>query len=210
MGRISLALDVYHRTTADLLQNVTLPDTAGISSIIENGGTVRNRCIECQSSTTNIQTPTLTWRTDFTIASNQNRVVELHDGEPIPNGNFRLMEGHDMNTYWLPKWHGVDVQTGAPLWERAIRNDAGEVVDTEITGDYGEANNQIVGTATPNFRGGMRNTLQYRNFTLSAFLTFMEGATGYYGYGFSFCASLHNQFCHIRSSECYWCHPGSS
>jgi len=208
MDRINLALDVYQRTNEDLLQNVTLPGTAGITSMIQNVGTVRNRGIEFQISTTNIQTPTLTWRTDFTIASNQNRVVELHDGEPIPNGNFRLMEGHDMNTYWLPKWHGVDVQTGAPLWERAIRNDAGEVVDTEITGDYGEANNQIVGTATPNFRGGMRNTLQYRNFTLSAFLTFMEGATGYYGSGISFGAYMTNNFRHLRPGESYWMQPG--
>lgn len=209
MDRINIALDLYHRKNTDLLQNVQLPGTSGIPSRIQNVGSVQNRGIEFQISTTNIRRADFLWRTDFTISTNQNRVLELYNGEPIErSGNRRLMEGHDMNTLWMRKWHGVNPQTGAPQWEVVTRNEQGEIINVDITEDYGTANNQIVGTTTPNFQGGFRNVIQYRNFTFNAFFTFVEGATGYYGTGISFGAYMTNNFRHLRPGESYWMKPG--
>lgn len=209
VDRINMSLDVYQRTNRDLLQAVTLPGTSGIDSQMQNVGSVDNKGIEFQLNSVNIQTPNLNWTTNFTISSNRNRVVELFDGEPINiGGNQRLMEGHDMNTYWLRKWHGVNTQTGAPQWEVVTRNDAGEITNVEITEDYGEANPQVGGVSTPNFQGGIRNTVQYRNFTLSAFFTFVQGATGYYGTGIDFGAYVTTNYRHLRPGESYWQQPG--
>ena len=207
--RVNMSIDVYQRDNVDLLQAVTLPGTSGIESRIQNVGHIRNRGIELQLTSTNIEGDNFLWTTDLTFSSNRNKVVGLYDGEPIAtDGDQRLMEGHDMNTYWLRKWHGVNRETGAPQWEVVTRNEAGEITDVDITEDYGEANPQVAGASTPNFMGGMRNTFRLGHFSLSAFFTFMQGATGYYATGIDFGAYMTTNYRHLRPGESYWKEPG--
>jgi len=209
LDRINFSLDVYQRDNYDLLQNVTLPGTSGISSQIQNVGDIQNRGIEVQISTQNIQSAQFNWTTDFNIHSNRNRVIRLHDGEPIARpGSMRLMEGHDMNTFWMRKWHEVRPEDGAPLWEVVTRDEAGNITERDITGDYGTANNQVVGTATPDFQGGIRNTFQYANFTLSAMFSFQYGSQRYYGTGIDHGAYMTTNIRHLRPDESYWRQPG--
>lgn len=209
MNRVGMSLDVYQKDNKDLLQNVTLPGTSGINSRIQNVGTVRNQGIEFQINTTNIETPSLNWSTDFTISTNKNRVMELADGEAIPRGsNMQIIEGEDINTFWLRKWHGVNTETGAPQWEAVTRNENGEITDVEIVEDYGDANNQIVGTSTPDFWGGIRNSVRYKNFSASAYFTYSYGGLGYYSDGIDFGAYETTNFRHLRPGESYWEEPG--
>lgn len=209
MNRVGISLDIYQKDNKDLLQNVTLPGTSGIDNRIQNVGTVRNRGVEFQVNTINVESSTLTWSTDFTISSNQNRVIELADGEAIARGtDMRIIEGEDINTYWLRKWHGVNPETGAPQWEMVTHNDDGEITDVDITEDYGDANNQIVGTSTPKFWGGLRNSVQYKNLGISAFFTYSYGGTGYYAAGMDFGAYMTSNTRHLWSGESYWEEPG--
>ncbi len=208
MNRINMSLDVYRRDNENLLQNVTLPGTSGIDNRIRNVGTVRNNGIEFQISTTNIQSSSFNWTTDFTISANKNRVLELADGEAIPDGNQRIMEGEDINTYWMRNWHGVNTENGAPQWEVVERNEAGEITNVSITENYGDASLQKVGVQTPNFQGGFINTLHYGNFSLSAFLTYEQGALGYYSTGVDFGAYMTVNQRHLLPGESYWRQPG--
>jgi TonB-linked SusC/RagA family outer membrane protein len=173
--RVDFSTDIYQQTNEDLLLAVVLPATAGFASRTENVGTVRNRGVEFEVSTRNMVGTNFSWSTDFNISFNRNRVMELHDGEDILAGNQRIMEGYDKNTWYMRKWAGVDPETGDPLWEVLERDDDGNVISSDVTSNYNEATQQAVGTASPDFTGGIRNRLSYGGVSLSAFFTFVSG-----------------------------------
>lgn len=211
MDRINFSVDVYRRDNEDLLQNVTLPGTSGIDSQLQNVGTVRNHGIEFQITTRNIQSARFNWNTTFTLSSNKNRVIALSDGEAINSGIFRIEEGHDINSIYMRKWHGVNPQTGAPQWEVVTRNENGEIIARDITEDYGTANQQIVGTTTPKFQGGINNSLQYGNFSFNAFFTFEQGSQRWLGgSGNDHGAYMTVNKRKLQPGESYWRQPGDN
>ena len=78
--------------------------------------------------------------------------------------------GASIYTFILPKWLGVDPETGAPLWEKV--NDDGT---KEPTSNYKEATPQEVGKALPDYVGGITTSLAWKNFTLYANMAYQYG-----------------------------------
>lgn len=178
-NRVTVTLDAYQRENRDLLQNVPLPNTTGFNSRLLNIGSVRNRGLELGLSTVNLDGD-FSWTTDFNFSINRNRVLSLYDGNPILSGNQRIIEGRDIYTWYMRKWAGVDPENGDPLWERLITDANGNVTDVELTNNYSEATLQPVGTASPDFVGGMRNRFSYRGLSLDAFFNFVQGVQVYH------------------------------
>ncbi|MCW9707993.1 SusC/RagA family TonB-linked outer membrane protein [Fodinibius salsisoli] len=172
--RVDLSVDLYQKTNDDLLQNVILPGTSGFDNITRNIGSVRNRGVELGISSTNIQ-GALNWTTNFNIAFNNNEVLSLNNGEDIPNGNQRIMEGKDLRTWYMRKWAGVDPENGNPLWVKQEKDENGNVVSETTTSNYSEASLMSVGSASPDFSGGFGNTLEYKGWKLNAFFNFVYG-----------------------------------
>ena len=177
--RVDLTIDVYQKTNSDLLQNVTLPGTSGFDDITRNIGSVRNRGVELGISSTNIQGE-FQWTTNFNISFNNNEVISLNNGEPIPNGNQRIMEGADLRTWYMRKWAGVDPENGDPLWVKQEKNADGKVVSETLTNNYSEATLMSVGSATPDFTGGFGNTFEYKGWRLNTFFNFVYGNKVYH------------------------------
>ncbi|MCW3462292.1 TonB-dependent receptor [Chitinophaga nivalis] len=177
-NRINLTVDLYQKDNKDLLFNVPLPGTAGYAYILRNIGSVRNKGIEINLSTDNL-VGEFKWSTDFNIGFNKNSIQDLYGGkdyitDPL-SSYFILEKGQDMRSFYQRKWLGVDPATGTPLWEKLIKDDKGNVVGSTATGVYNEASLQITGSASPKFFGGIRNVWSYKNFQLSAFISFVSG-----------------------------------
>ncbi|HVI43680.1 MAG TPA: TonB-dependent receptor [Chitinophaga sp.] len=177
-NRINLTVEIYQKDNKDLLFNVPLPATAGYGFITRNVGSVRNKGIEINLSTDNL-VGEFKWSTDFNIGFNKNTVMDLYGGkdhitDPL-SGYFILQKGQDMRSFYMRKWVGVDPANGDPLWEKLITDADGKVTGRTTTNNYNEASLQIVGSATPKFFGGMRNSWSYKGFQLSAFLAFVSG-----------------------------------
>jgi hypothetical protein len=73
-------------------------------------------------------------------------------------------------TFILPKWLGVDEQTGAPLWDKI--NDDGT---HEPTSNYKDATPQEVGKALPDFVGGASTSVSWKGLTLYATMAYQYG-----------------------------------
>lgn len=172
-NRISLNLDLYDKTTKGLLLNVEKPLTSGFSSVTRNVGSIRNRGLEVNLNTNNL-IGEFKWETNFNIAFNRSKVLLLDQGKDIRQGNLILREGEELYTWNMRKWIGVNPENGDPLWERISTNTDGETIIT-ATNSYSEATQQNVGSASPDFTGGMSNTFSYKNFTLFAFFNFVSG-----------------------------------
>jgi hypothetical protein len=75
----------------------------------------------------------------------------------------------------MPKWLGVDPQTGAPLWEQITKDASGKIIYQQATSNYDSATYQEVGSPLPKFQGGMTNTFKYKGIALSVNAYFLSG-----------------------------------
>ncbi|HTF81083.1 MAG TPA: TonB-dependent receptor, partial [Cytophagales bacterium] len=163
--RINIEFNVYHKYTTDLLVNVPVPGRSGYTSILTNYGEMSNRGFEFAIAATNIKTKEFTWRTDFNVSRNINRVEKiprpiLYAGRDL----IRLEEGQPLYSYWLYKQLYVDPQTGNAVFE-----------DINKDGLITAADRQTVGNTWPKFFGGLTNTFSYKGFDLSALITYQYG-----------------------------------
>jgi TonB-linked SusC/RagA family outer membrane protein len=182
--RVSLNIDIYNNITKDLLLQVAQPLSVGFEKKWENVGQVDNKGIEITLSTINIKTSDFEWSTDFTFGTNKNKLSGI--GAPIyrtVNGIAQIYrDGGELYTFVLPKWLGVNSQTGAPQWEKVETNEAGEVISRTATSDYAQATPQEIHSALPDFQGGITSTMRYKGFSLGMNFSYMSGN---YVYNFS-------------------------
>lgn len=164
-GRVTFELDYYNKYTYDLLLSTPIPGKTGFSSTYSNVGAMSNKGLEFQISSQNICAKDLEWSTSFNISHNENRVEKL----PVSFSQYdrdwvRLEQGKPMYSFWLYKQLYVDPETGNAVYD-----------DVDKSGKITVADRQIVGDAWPDFTGGLRNTLRYKNFDLGVFFYFSVG-----------------------------------
>jgi TonB-linked SusC/RagA family outer membrane protein len=167
--RLNLTIDAYRNNTKDLLLQVSQPLSVGFEERWENAGNVINKGIELGLSSTNIKTKNFEWNTDFTINFNNNKLYGL-PSDVVKTGSLSVSQiyrnGGNLYEFYMPKWLGIDAQTGGPVWEKLIKNEEGKVVASEKTSSYAEATTQEVGSALPKYQGGFNNSFRYKNFDL--------------------------------------------
>lgn len=178
--RVNLTVDVYRNDTKDLLLQVSQPLSVGFETKWENAGTVINKGIEVGINSTNIKTKDFEWSTDFTINFNKNTLEGfpsniIKTSSSTSNVSQIYRNGGNLFEFYMPKWLGVDAQTGAPVWEKIIYNTQGQAVAKEKTLNYAEATNQEVGSALPKYQGGFNNSFRYKNFNLRVSTYFSYG-----------------------------------
>ena len=175
--RINLGFDLYNNTTTDLIVLVSQPLSQGFEFRWENSGAVSNQGIELNISSVNVKTRNFEWTTSFNIASNKNELKDIpHPFYTTIGGITQIYEnGREIYTFVLPKWLGVDTETGGPLWEKIERDDEGNIISRSPTSDYSEAEPQIVGKALPDFSGGLSTSISYKNISLFANFAYQYG-----------------------------------
>ncbi len=162
---LSLNVDWYNEVTTDLLISTPLSETTGFSSQLRNTGSLRNRGIEVNVNTNNINKGNFKWSTDFNISRNRTIITELPNGEFV-TGNTLVREGVEFPIHFRVKRAGVNPANGRFLWY----NLNGELTETF------DLNDRVAELpATPRFFGGLTNTLSYKGLTLRVLFTFSEG-----------------------------------
>lgn len=170
--RISLSLDVYNNVTKDLIVLVAQPLSQGFEHRWENAGQVTNKGVELNINAIAVKTHAIEWNIGFNFAKNSNILSGIDNPfYSTVNGVSQIYRnGASIYTFMLPKWLGVDVETGAPLWEKI--NDDGT---KEPTSKYKEATPQEVGKALPDYVGGATTSLSWKGLTLYASFAFQYG-----------------------------------
>jgi TonB-linked SusC/RagA family outer membrane protein len=112
-SRLGITLEVYNRITKDLLYNLSLPSSSGLtSSILTNLGNIRNRGIELNITGTPIAAKNFNWNTSFNIATNINKVLSLPGGTVTTSDSYggftsQIKEGDALGTYYGLVFKGV-------------------------------------------------------------------------------------------------------
>lgn len=168
--RITGSIDAYRSTSSRLLLNRPLPSNSGFGSITENVGEVRNRGIEFQVQTINVQTESFQWSTRFNVGINQNEVLSLSDGQEELNsgGALPTAVGQSLEAWKVPLWAGVNPADGRPMYYDQ---------DGNITYRTTEADDQFFDGGEEDAEGGFGTRLSYGGLSLDVFFQFSYGGT---------------------------------
>lgn len=165
-NRIDVGLEYYNDITKDLVNNTPVSLTSGQRNIYQNVGKLRNRGVEAIIKSTNINTRDFQWSTNFNIAMNRNKVLELREGFERSSETTIMKEGYDSRALYLVRWAGVDPSTGMPMWYD---------INGDITRVFSADNRVIIGSPNADFFGGFTNTFSYKNFNLSFLMIYSKG-----------------------------------
>lgn len=180
--RISVTLDVYKKTTKNLLLYVPLPAIAAFPGAFQNIGKVENRGIELGINTTNVRTSTWGWNTSFNFSLNRNKVLDLgrtfnEQGQEIDR---TIIEDENITQKGLPlgAFYGYVTngifQTAAEVTAAATQASGTAPGDIRFA-DLGKDNvinasdRKVIGNPNPNFIAAITNNISYKNFELSFF-----------------------------------------
>ncbi len=171
-NRVNFTMDIYKNVTENLIVLVAQPLSQGFEYRWENAGNVTNNGIELGLSAIVVKTPSLSWELGAVFAKNANVLSGIGSSFYTTVGGVSQVyrDGGEIYTFVLPKWLGVDEQTGAPLWEK-INEDG----TTEPTSKYADATPQEVGNALPDFVGGFNTTLTWKGLSLYANFAYQYG-----------------------------------
>ena len=163
---IDIELEYYNNVTSDMLSKIYVSRVLSSDRISSNIGRMRNSGIELNLSSTNFARKNFTWTTNFNIAHNSNKILELYNGVPTSFGSYAWMEGYDSQTWNLVRWAGVDPSDGSPMWYDKNGN---------ITRTFSTANRVPYKSKTPLLSGGLVNNLNWKNWTLSFQINYLIG-----------------------------------
>jgi len=177
-NRITGEFDYYVKNTSDLLLSVQIPATSGFNTSLRNVGDMENKGWELGINTFNF-TGDFRWTTNFNIARNDNKVVNL-DGQVLTGGIIsRALEGQPLGVFFAPVFAGVDPANGNALFNIYTDGDCKEVSSTTTV--YNSATNCVIGNPNPKFIGGIGNNFSYKGFELNVLLQFVNGNDAYIG-----------------------------
>ncbi len=169
-NRLSASVDVYKRTTEDLIMQRSVGGLNGYTSIYENIGTTSNSGVELTLKSVNVASNNFNWSTNFNVSRNVNKIVELYGDSEDDLGN-RWFIGESINSVYNYNFLGIWQEEEAEL-AASYGSAPGhiKIEDRDGNGTFNEDDYMILGTSSPEVSIGMNNTFTYKNFDLSVYV----------------------------------------
>jgi TonB-linked SusC/RagA family outer membrane protein len=192
-GRLNGTLEVYQKKTKDLIWSYPVPTTQYVYGWMDaNVGEMTNKGIEFTLNAVPVRTKNFMWNTTINLSHNKNTVdkmqneqfhtTNLTQGDPMVAGvsangwTQRIMEGEPIGTFYTYQYAG----TKDGHSEYYVLDEQGNRTG-ETTNNPGLKDRSITGCAQPKLNVGWNNTLSYKNWNLTAFVTGVFGNDVYNG-----------------------------
>ncbi|OOQ57692.1 SusC/RagA family TonB-linked outer membrane protein [Mucilaginibacter pedocola] len=206
-NRISGGFEYYRKNTRDLLLDVNIPGTLGLSIQTQNLGKLYNQGYELELSG-DIFVGKFKWTSSFNGAFNKNVVTDIKKQVLGSNDLNRVIEGQPIGVFYGKEYAGVDPANGDAIYYLNTKDANGNFIRT-TTNDYNAAQNVILGNPTPKYTAGWTNTFAYAGFDLSVTMQGSWGNKIYNGGGQYMSASASNGFDNQTVDQmAYWDKPG--
>lgn len=204
LDRLNFSFDYFDKQSRNLLFDVILPLSNGATGPYQNGatitkniGAISNRGLEIALDYNLISKKDLKWNIGINGTLLRNKVLSLPDGNDIISGTRKYSEGHSIYEFWTYKFAGVDKMTGDALYKinyttycvtPESAEDTRAVIPSQwvrdINGEYYTINTTYgvrdwSGSAIPKWYGNLTNNITYKNFFMSAILTYSLGGKVY-------------------------------
>lgn len=168
LDRFSLEFDYYYHRTKDMVFMVPISRTTGLLTVPQNIGKLENQGIEFTLNANVLRLPDFNWDLTWVGSHNKNKVLKLSTDQPIEGSITIIEKGHDIYTFKMKKYAGVDPETGEAMW---YLGESGN----ETTKNYNLAGKRYVGIASPKFQGSFISRMNYKGFDFSFQLNYSFG-----------------------------------
>lgn len=182
---LNLSVDYYYRKGTDLIGKQMLPLETGFVSTNINWASMVNKGVEVSLSTRNVATKNFSWYTNLNFAYNNNKVLReaISEAQTIPG-----REGYPVDAIFAIKTAGLD-EEGYPLFydkegEKVTLKELyrlqdpfglGFTVNSDVTPAEERSFYSYIGSQDTPYTGGLINTFSYKNWELTANLSFNLG-----------------------------------
>ncbi len=182
-NRISTTLDVYQRNTFDLIDLVRTSGVGGQYYKYANFGDMRTRGMELGVHTKNIVTDSFSWSTSLTLSAMDQEITRLLNApnafDMVAGRGRGNIVGYPRGSLFSFNFQGLN-NNGLPTFNFG-RYPASQGELTNIAGadfldaQYAKSYLLYHGPIEPRVIGGLSNTLKYKGWELSFFLTMQAG-----------------------------------
>jgi TonB-linked SusC/RagA family outer membrane protein len=161
-SRFTGSIEVYNKSTSDLLGDLASDPTIGWSKVKVNYGSMTNRGVDFTFKSKNMTTADFTWSSGLNFNYNRNKLTKL---EITDNSMYSYLDkaqnrlGKPMDALYSVRYKGLD-NAGRPI---ALTKDGREV---KSTADLTVDDLIYEGTTTPPFAASLMNNMSYKNFDL--------------------------------------------
>ena len=199
-GRIDLSVDVYRKTTTDMLLFLTGPRLIGVGdqwddlkAPIGNVGQMSNTGIDLSITSTNIKTKDFSWKTNAIFSQYKNKLDKMANSTAGLTGkvyydNYTITytnPGYAVGSFFGLVTDGLfrsqdELNKSLPQFGYTVdptHTWLGDIRFKDVSGPDGKPDGVIdakdityIGSPLPKFTYGLTNTFQYKNFDLSVFL----------------------------------------
>ncbi|SMO52202.1 SusC/RagA family TonB-linked outer membrane protein [Solitalea koreensis] len=187
-NRISGSVDAYLTKTHNLAFPLILPQSSGFSQITANAGEIRNKGIELNLNTVNIQKDKFNWTSNVAFSLNRNKFQHLlgdRNGDGVEDDivSSNQFIGKSMSTVYgykvIGMWQQADKDNGTIM--AGFQPGTYKLLDVNGDGKItSDADRVFLGDSNPNFRWSLTNTFSYSNFSLLVYLNSNWGGNGYF------------------------------
>lgn len=184
-NRLTVTLDLYKKTTTDLLMNTPLPRESGYASVLQNVGSMENKGFEVTINSINT-TGAFGWSTNLNYSMNKNTVLDLGGaafyftgwtggGNNNHNGTHvvRIAPGEPVGAFWGAIYEGIynDQQEIDQAGHQPNNRPGSErYKDLNEDGVFSEADDTYIGDPNPDFIFGFNNDFTWKQFSLNVFM----------------------------------------
>lgn len=165
-NRLGFEAAYYEKSTYDQIVPADVSAASGYRYSYINAGQIDNNGVELMVFATPIQTNDLTWDISFNFSKNKNEVVSLAEG----------VDSFVLGSYWgLTTEARPGEELGTFYGYGYQRDDHGNIMVDENGYAMKTDEKEKLGSINPDWRGGIRNSVSYKNFTLSALIDISVG-----------------------------------
>jgi TonB-linked SusC/RagA family outer membrane protein len=177
-GRMNLTVDYYRKLTNDILLNLDIPATIGLTAPPQNAGSVENKGWEFNLNYRGAKRSSgFQYNVGANFSINDNKVVDLKGTGPYISGTdinprYIIAVGLPINTLWGYKTDGLfQTQEEITAYKAtyAANTKPGDVKYVDLNGDGKiDANDMTnIGNSFPRYSFGLNSNFTFRNFELS-------------------------------------------
>lgn len=181
-GRLAGSVEYFYRKTSDMLFFFNVPLSLGYSGYYDNIGDMRNSGIEVSLNAFPVKTKDVQWGVNANLTHYTNKITMLPDEHKkmevdgyagYQSGGRYYGEGLPIYTFYMPRYAGVEDDTGLPMW---YKEENGSTVTTTA---YSEATDYLCGDPTPLIYGGFGTSLSFYGVDISAQFSYSVGGLVY-------------------------------
>lgn len=174
-NRITGSVEYYHKRGIDLIGDTPFPPSSGITLFRGNAAGTRGNGIDVSLTSRNL-TGALKWQTDVVFSHIREKVDDyqitaavssyIQSGIPVP------LEGRPLFALYSYEWAGLDPLNGDPM---GLLNGVPSKDYVGLLGSLTPETMQYHGARRPTTFGSVRNTLDFRQWSLSFNITYSLG-----------------------------------